>query len=200
MRAALAKRGDVSLTTPLHSRYRDVVGTLGTDLRYFGIVRNPWSRTASRYLFARQNCRSWSADDPRRIYIEKASFADFVAEQKIFEIPEHPGQPWMGPMNSWFNQLEWLTDDSGTVLVESLRLEHLAADIAEFFGEQLNIPRKNTTQTHLDYRSMYDDKLAEIVAQTFDRDISHFGFSFDSSATRNVFALTGALEPTETQK
>ena len=74
------------------------------------------------------------------------------------------------------------------------------AAFAEFFGEQLNIPRKNTTQTHLDYRSMYDDKLAEIVAQTFDRDISHFGFSFDSSATRNVFALTGALEPAATQK
>jgi hypothetical protein len=191
-RAALARRGDVSLTEPLHSRYRDVVGTVGSDLRYFCIVRNPWSRTASRYLFARQNSVNWPASDPRRIYIEKATFAQFVEEQRIFDIPEHPGRPWMGPMNSWFDQLEWVVDESGVVQVQCLRLEHLDADIAAFFGEPVSVPRKNTTRSAKDYRTLYDDRLVEIVARTFARDIEHFGFSFDSPATRNCLVLSNA--------
>ena len=192
MRAALARRGDVSLTTPLHSRYKDVVGELGPDLRYFCIVRNPWSRTASRYLFARQNCSSWALDDPRRVYMERATFADFVEDQKIFDIPEHPGRPWMGPMNSWFNQLDWITDDDDVVRADCLRLEHLDADIAAYFGEPLKIPRRNTTRERFDYRNMYTDTLAGNVARTFAKDIAYFGFSFDSSAKRNVFALSGS--------
>ena len=186
VRAALARRGDVSLATPLHSRYVDVVDNLGTDLRYFCIVRNPWSRTASRYLFARHDCRNWPADDPRRLYIERATFEDFVMDRSVFEIPEHPGQPWMGPMNSWFDQLEWISDKDGAVRTECLRLECLDRDLEIFFGEEIRVSRKNSIETPYDYRSMYSDKLRDVVASVFSRDISHFGFFFDSTATRNV--------------
>jgi hypothetical protein len=34
---------------------------------------------------------------------------------------------------------------------------------------------------------MYTDELAEIVASLFQDDISHFGFSFEGAATKNVF-------------
>jgi hypothetical protein len=34
---------------------------------------------------------------------------------------------------------------------------------------------------------MYTDELAEIVARLFQDDIDHFGFSFESPATRNTW-------------
>ena len=95
VRAALKKRGDVSLSRPFHYRYVDIADRVGRDLTFFCIVRNPWSRTASRFAFAKQNAQNWSANDPRRIYIENATFENFVKDRKVFDIPEHPAQPWI---------------------------------------------------------------------------------------------------------
>jgi hypothetical protein len=184
VRASLKRRGDVSLGQPFHSRYRDVVGELGVDLRYFCVVRNPWSRTASRYVFSRQTARGWPADDPRKLYIEKASFEDYVRDQKIFDIPEHPGKPWMGPMNSWFNQLEWITDEDQIVRCDCLRLERLENDLEIYFGETVNVVRENRTKNRYDYKQLYTPKLIEAVGEIFQRDIDHFGFTFEGPATR----------------
>ena len=188
VRVALERRGDVSLGRPYHSRYVDVVADLGLGLRYFCVVRNPWSRTASRYVFAKQNARDWPRNDPRRRYIEKASFEQYVKEQRVFEIPEHPGKPWMGPMNSWFNQLEWITDENQIVQCDCLRLEKLEADLDTYFGEHIQLPRKNPTKKRYHYRDMYTDQLIDIVGETFERDIDYFGFTFEGPATRHVVA------------
>lgn len=178
---------DVSLSEPYHYRYVDIADQVGRHLKFFAVVRNPWSRTASRYHFARQNAEKWDANDPRRKFISKASFADFVREQRILPIPEHPGQPWMGPLSSWFNQLEWIRDERGQVACECLRMEHLSQDLGPFLGRRIDLRHRNTTQERYDYRSMYTDDLIEIVARLFQADIEHFGFAFSGSATREVF-------------
>jgi hypothetical protein len=188
VRDALYFRRDVSLSSPFHYRYVDIADQVGRHLRFFAIVRNPWARTASRYHFGRQNAKSWPVGDPRRQYIESASFADFVLDRKILPIPEHPDQPWMGPLSSWFNQLEWLRDERGHVACDCLRMEHLEDDLQLYFGRHIRLRRRNVTQTGYDYRRMYDDDLAEVVRSTFREDIEHFGFRFDGSATRNVIA------------
>lgn len=189
VRAALKKRGDVSLSRPFHYRYVDIADKVGRNLQFFCIVRNPWSRTASRFIFAKQNAREWPADDPRKLYVEKATFEDFVNDRKIFEIPEHPGQPWMGPMNSWFNHLEWIRNEENEVVCDCLRLEHLGNDINAYFGEPIKIARKNVTKERYDYRQMYTDELIETIARTFAEDIEYFGFSFESAATKNIANL-----------
>jgi hypothetical protein len=186
VRAALKRRRDVSTTTPFHYRYVDIADKVGRDLRFFCIVRNPWSRTASRFTFAKQNANSWPENDSRRIYISKATFADYVKDQKKFDIPEHPNQPWMGPMNSWFNQLEWIRDEENNVVCDCLRLEFLDYDINRYFGDSIQLPRKNVTKEEYDYRHMYSDDLADAVAQTFCEDIDYFGFSFEGAATRHI--------------
>src|SRR5262245_16431063 len=113
VRDALYFQRDISLSSPFHFRYIDIVGKAGRHICYFAVIRNPWSRTASRYQFALQNASRWAPQDPRRVYIEKATFSDFVRDRRIFEIPEHPGMPWMGPMSSWFDQLEWIRNLDG---------------------------------------------------------------------------------------
>ncbi len=186
VRDALYLQPDVSLSEPFHYRYVDIADKVGRDLRFFAVVRNPWSRTASRFHFGKQNAERWPAGDPRREFISQAAFADFVKQQRILPIPEHPGQPWMGPLSSWFNQLEWLRDESNEVACECLRLEHLGEDLSFFLKRRINLRRTNATRAVYDYRSMYTDELAEIVRNLFREDIEHFGFSFDGPATRNV--------------
>jgi hypothetical protein len=190
VRESLFYRSEVSLSSPFHYRYVDIADRVGRDLRFFAIVRNPWSRTASRYHFGRQNAVRWPADDPRRQYISGASFADFVREQRILPIPEHPGQPWMGPLSSWLNQLEWIRDERGRVACDCLRMENLEADLGRYFGRSIKLRKRNVTHARYDYRAMYTDELAEIVGNLFRDDIRHFGFQFDGPATRNVFALS----------
>jgi hypothetical protein len=187
VRDALYYQRDVSLSSPFHYRYVDIANKVGKHLRFFAVVRNPWSRTASRYHFARQNAAHWASDDPRRLYIEKATFADFVRDRRIFPIPEHPGQPWMGPLNSWFNQLDWIRDEKGEVVCDCLRMETLDSDLPAYLDRVLRIRQRNTTQLKYDFRSMYTDALADLVAEVFCDDIAYFGFTFEGAATRNVF-------------
>jgi hypothetical protein len=89
-------------------------------------------------------------------------------------------------MNSWFNQLEWITDENQIVRCDCLRLENLANDLETYFGERIELPRKNTTKQRYDYRQMYTEHLINVVADTFQRDIDYFGFTFQGSATRHI--------------
>jgi hypothetical protein len=121
--------------------------------------------------------------------MSNATFESFVKDQKIFPIPEHPGMPWMGPLNSWFNQLEWIRDEHNKVVCDCLRLEHIEEDIGNYFGRRIKIAPKNITETRYDYRSMYNSELTRIIGETFSDDIDYFGFEFESAATKNISAL-----------
>lgn len=189
IRAALKNRSYVSMSDPFHYRYVDIAGKVGEDRRCFCIVRNPWSRTASRYLYARQRAPRWPEQDPRRIYISDASFADFVRDQPVFPVPGHPDQPWMGPMNSWFDQLEWVRDANGIVRCDCLRFEFLSSDLTDYLQSPIDLPHENATRDSYDYREMYSDELTEIVAETFREDIAYFGFTFDGAAERRIVTL-----------
>lgn len=188
IRAALGNRKDVSLSKPFHYRYVDIADEVGRDLTFFCVVRNPWRRTASRFVFAKQNAANWSADDPRRQYIADATFEDFLRDQRVFEIPGRPGQPWMGPMSSWLNQLEWISDENKSVKCDCLRLEHIGDDIRAYFSDNIVLPKRNITIERYDYRDLYSEELRAIVADTFRDDIEYFGFEFEGAATRNIFA------------
>ncbi|HNP35111.1 MAG TPA: sulfotransferase family 2 domain-containing protein [Woeseiaceae bacterium] len=187
IREALRWRSDVSLSEPKHHRYIDIADVVGRDLSYFAVIRNPWSRTASRYRYGIQNSRRWPEDDARRLYIQNVSFAQYVKDQKIIDIPAFPGKPWMGPLSSWFNQLDWVRNEDGKVVCNCLRFEHLNSDVNAYFKSMLLLPKENVTATQNDYRELYDDELIQIVAECFREDIEYFGFDFEGTATRNVF-------------
>ena len=93
----------------------------------------------------------------------------------------------MGPLSSWFNQLEWIRDERGAVACDCLRMETLDGDLPVYLARALRIRQRNTTQLKYDFRGMYTDALADVVAEVFCEDIAYFGFTFEGAATRNVF-------------
>ena len=177
----------VALERPIHSRYVDLEPRIGR--RYFCVVRNPWSRTASRYLYAKRNARDWPDADPRKQYIMGVSFEEYIADRRVFPIPEQPDRPW--PLSLWLDQLEWITDGDGKVSGDCLRFEALGDDLSAYFGRRMSVPHASLLATEpYDYRSMYSSRGVQMVAETFATDIEHFGFDFDGSAVRNTYTLS----------
>ena len=91
-------------------------------------------------------------------------------------------------MTSWFDQLEWLTDANGTVMCDCLRFESIEHDISDYFGRHVSVRKRNNMKQY-DYRKMYDEETAEIVAKMFRVDIEYFGFSFEGAATKSIACM-----------
>lgn len=175
----------VALERPLHSRYVELQPR--PERRYFCIVRNPWSRTASRYLHVRRNAEEWPDTDPRKQYILATTFPDYIADHRPLADPARPGKDW--PLGLWIDQLEWIVDRDGRVSGDCLRFEALEQDLSAYFGRHIRIPNAPSLRSKsYDYRSMYAAQTIQMVADLFARDIEHFGFDFDGTAVRNTYA------------
>ena len=130
------------------------------------IVRNPWKRTVSRYLYLR--------DKEKRIPAE-LSFTDWLINRPLAD----DGSEWRA--GGWHQQYEYLIDDEGKMRISQvLRLEDI--NICDFFSELLgrNIPpiEINVTKKY-DYKSFYTPELVDIVAQVYAKDIELFGYSYE---------------------
>jgi hypothetical protein len=91
-----------------------------------------------------------------------------------------------------FNQLRYLTDKNGEVLVDFIgRFENLAQDISHVFDKlgleasQLEIPHENRS-AHSHYSEMYTPETREIVRKRFRRDIEFFGYEFETAPRQVV--------------
>ena len=43
-------------------------------------------------------------------------------------------------------------------------------------------------KNRLDYKELYNDKQIQLVADLFSEDIDHWGFDFDTGATKNIWS------------
>jgi hypothetical protein len=147
----------------------------------FSFVRNPWDRLVSW----------WSMVDNSRDYIDQArppnaffgyvlkrakSFEDFLLRCDD-EIVDSDGRK-----NIFRNQIEYLTDDNGAVMVDFVgryeRLQEGFDEISRRLGRaSVELPRTNTSR-HAAYTEYYTPAMAEIVAKRYARDIERFGYRF----------------------
>lgn len=134
----------------------------------FASVRNPWARTLS--LFQRGEGVQVSGDmDFDRFCTQLRHASDTCSRPSRVD-----------------NQLDWMTDEDGTLLVDYvLRLEEHDAGIRQInemtdgrLGlrpQHLNRNPKATTET---YRDAYSPQARRHVAELFARDIEYFGYEF----------------------
>lgn len=155
-----------------HDSARDVLPLVPAVVwsRYFkfAFVRNPWERLVSWY----QMC----IDSPRPnqfasyVRVNAPTFTDFVTRTTT----------GMGRRTT-INQLEYITDEQGTLLVDFVgRYENLARDYAivrERLGLEHALPHINAS-AHGDYQRYFSPETRDVVAQRFARDIAYFGYAF----------------------
>ena len=153
-----------------HSRLSDLDGLMTTDeiraLRVVTVVRNPWDRMVSYYYWLRRQ----TFDHPA---VERASAMPFGAFMR------HPGT--QEEIRS--DQIDdYLRLVDGTVPPATiLRHDQLARDLAAFAAEigiKVELPLENRSERPRDWRGLYDDETAGIVARAYRDDISRHAFTF----------------------
>ena len=131
----------------------------------FGFVRNPWDRVVSLYL--RKEGRQL------RNVMSFEEFVDWIRYSSSTCI--HP--------SPHVNQLDWLVDGSGEVLVDYIgRFETLDQDwgvIRAKLGIDAQLPhvRRNEQKTK-HYTEWYSEHTRRVVAEKFRTDIERFGYVF----------------------
>ena len=115
----------------------------------------------------------------QRYIIGKAqTFEDFIRHCDA-ECHDADGSKWI-----YRNQLDYLTDADGTVIVDYIgRFERLQADFAAAAArlglQGVAIPHINRS-IHPSYTQYYSGELRDFVGEMYARDIAAFGYRFES--------------------
>jgi Sulfotransferase family len=166
------------------------------DYFKFAFVRDPWDRLVSWYTMIDEARRGVA--EPRALRrIKKNNLFKYVLRcGPTFDefVKNCTEKQWMGNCyySFTFNQLRYLTDKNGEVLVDYIgRFENFAQDISHVFdmlgleASQLEIPHENRS-AHSHYSEMYTPETREIVRKRFRRDIEFFGYEFETAPRQVV--------------
>jgi hypothetical protein len=155
-----------------HSTLADLDGALSpSDLDgmfIFTLVRNPWDRIVSYYHWLRAQNFDHAAVGLAKTH----DFAGFVLH------PDTRAGLRAYPYARYVTDAAWNERASAFV-----RLEHLDEDLAPVeahLGFQLDMPHANASDRPKDYRTAYDDRTAEAVAEMCAEDIARFGYHFSA--------------------
>lgn len=156
--------------------YKSVFGPDFDAYFKFAITRNPWDRLVSAFHYLKQGGldfrdREWE----QRHIAEFKDFGKFVEE-------------WVTPKNIFKGmhftpQSQFICDSGGNVAVDYLgRFENFSLSYSEIrkrldMGDQAP-PHSNKSDRQREYRSYYNDRQAQIVADVYRTDIDVFGYSF----------------------
>lgn len=164
-----------------HARLRDIHPSVRARLQPIAVVRNPWSRTVSRFRFGQTAVAQGRLPEN---YLS-ASFEGFLEER--FRYGNEP-YFWHRVIRGWYPQLDYMTDESGRLSVDLLRFERLSDESMRYFGLGEAPSRRNvSTAIPQDWRTFYNSRTIQIVADWYKRDIDAFGFDFDTAARRQTY-------------
>ena len=136
----------------------------------FTVVRNPWDKVVSHYHYRVQTNQTKLGESP-------IPFPEWVCRSYGKHDPTYYDKPKM-----FMPQLDWLSDADGTVMVDFVaRFENLQQDfetICQRLNRTAQLPQLRKSQ-HSDYRKYYDEESKTVVANSFLKDITHFGYRYE---------------------
>ena len=166
---------------------RDLVGSeFWEESHSFAVIRDPWERLLSQYLYHCQTIREFRARHgqkptkvARRTQRRMRRFRDFDAFIRWCAIREE--------VDEWtrhkLTQSDFLFDGSGTLLVDQiLRFETLNDDMRTLEGKlglEIDLPHINY-QPHRHYSEYYSDESRELVAEICRHEIEAFGYTWQT--------------------
>lgn len=147
-----------------HGHWQEVEEFFPDTIFTFGVVRNPWSRLASWYLYANHNQETFEDWLMSRLSLSKSiSFRTNMMWARNWYTVDTP-------------QADWFGDNINLVL----RFENLQEDFEQIKNiltctKDLSILNANPTY---DYRSLYNDELAELVRDIYIKDVIRYNYEF----------------------
>jgi hypothetical protein len=165
-----------------HARWRDVSRNITDQYKAFAVVRNPWSKVVSHYLFAKEAVQRGNIDSS---YADTRSLEHFLDERNKWYDKKYT---WYRAIRGWHPQLHHVTDLEGNVRCDILRVEHLKEDVLKYFN-MAEMPRsRNVTSIKEDYRTLYNSRTIQLIAKWYQKDIDYWDFDFDTGARKNIWA------------
>lgn len=161
-----------------HARWRDWDPSVRESKPVFANVRNPWSRTYSRWTFLNQGLNKIAIN-------KRCTFEEFLEQRYEYgNIPFF----WHSSVRGWYPQKDYVTDEDGNLRVDIMRTEHLSEDLSKYLKWDPKLERKNVSNLKkIDYRDVYTQETKNIVKDWYQEDIEFFGFTFDGPATKNIW-------------
>ncbi|MEM6395433.1 MAG: sulfotransferase family 2 domain-containing protein [Bacteroidota bacterium] len=135
----------------------------------FSIVRNPWEKVISQYVYMKSKRKDL------RKYLGMSRYTSLKKYLHLIQKKKHV---------QWMSQSDFLLDSNGYILADKIiRFENLNPESISIFN-QLNIP--NHQLPHINkserrhYTSYYNDLTKEMVADIYKKDIDLFKYTFES--------------------
>lgn len=174
-----------------HARWRDWRQDIRDQLQAVAIIRNPWDRVCSRYMFAKK-VMEFEGTQPND-YADVSSFEAFLEERHKWGGVDFM---WHRAVRGWYPAFDHVSDEEGNCRCDILRFENYNDDIKLYFGLLTNPEPRNITRVPNDngktgygtsYKDIYNEETIQIVADWYQKDIDYWGFDFDTGATRNYW-------------
>jgi hypothetical protein len=157
-----------------------------TKLKIFTVIRNPWERMLSMYLFYHPN----NYNAPEFFSGNDEIDNDFNKWISWIYSPEFPLIRKHSSINifryCFNNQLNWITDNSGNINenVKIIRYENINKELYKYFKdimkiEYIDLETKIHPTKHSHYSSYYNEKSIQLVKKHYILDINKFGYTFD---------------------
>ena len=149
----------------------------------FAIVRNPWDRLLSSFSYLRRH--NEGADFPDAIYTDRylRKFTGF--EQFVLALADDGAKRDLLDFTHMLPQSYYLTlPGEGASYMDYVgRFENLNqayAELSDRFGIENTLPKINSGPSK-DYRTLYTDRMRDIVAEIYASDIRAFDYTFDQA-------------------
>ena len=173
-----------------HHSFAETIPGSYKDYFKFCIVRNPWDRLVSWYYsiinlkasnnfkeYIESNCKDFSGFLKCTNIIDEIRSAPPPSDPNTLKIRNLPY-----PKSISFNQLDYISDSKGNVLVNYVGKFENLSDSLEYICDKisLNIPlRKDKVgPVRNPYKDFYSTQDKDLVTQLYKRDIEHFNYEF----------------------
>jgi len=168
----------------------------------FSIVRNPWQRLHSQWRFANNFWDGLVAEhnpllekmgreqgfNPKALGLLLPEKWEDWSFETFWNWRHYQIEPAIFAYSilSFFPQAEYLRMEDGSVGGIHVDFNNMEKGLTQVLHTDIVLPQLNVTETRRDIRQDFSDKLIQEVADFFEADINHWGFDFDTGATKNV--------------
>lgn len=164
------------------------LGVNVSNLTVFTLVRNPWDRMVSMYIF-------FGVEHPKEEYdVGNRTFDEWI--HHIYS-PAWPAKRRVSHVNMlhycFGNQLDWL--DRPAIRVRVLRYERYDDEVLPFLRNEIGVEVRNTetrvhSSRHAHFCTYYSSETQALVAAAYQRDIAELHYSFQAACKPNGSGYT----------